>query len=103
MVGIHTWAVDPKKVISLSLPPSESCVIYEPQTSILRTSPESYVIIHRRNDSGQPLIDLVWANDESEVAKLMCPNTLIAVMIYNVVVRNVRLIPASDIVRHLLC
>ena len=103
MIGKHTCAIDPKKIISLSLPPSESCTIHEPQTGILHTSPKSSVIIRRRNDSRQPLIDLVWANDESEVAELMCPNTLIAVGIYTVVVRNKRLVSSSDVDRAIFC
>jgi hypothetical protein len=82
MIGIHTCAADPKKIVSASLPLCESCAIDEPQTSILQTSLESYMIIRRRNDSGQPLIDIVCANDEPEVAKVMCPNTLIAVKIH---------------------
>ena len=103
MIGIHTCAADPKKIVSASLPLCESGAIDEPQASVLQTSLESSVIIRRRNDSGQPLIDLVWANDESEVAKMLCPNTLVAVRIHVVYISNVRLVSSSDVDCAIFC
>ena len=66
MIGIHTCAVDPKKIVGRFLPPCEARSVDEPQTSVFQANLESSMIVCRWDDSRQPLVDFVWKNDEFE-------------------------------------
>jgi hypothetical protein len=66
VMRIHTRAANPNKIVSGCLPSGETRSVDEPQTSVFQANPEGLMIVYRCDDSRQPLVDFVYANDEFE-------------------------------------